>query len=656
MKEQSPSPGKRRKPGRFLWKAFRILAVLCLVCVGLSVLYAHALTLYFVRKALPKAEVRIESVELHGLTGVVAENVSIWDKTGTRQLLTIERIRIDYKLWDLARKRLEGIRIDNLSIVAGPGFSEALVSTSEGKGGGAGWSIGTLSCPYGLFYVTGFESAPTMSGKFCLEWKEARFANDDAVRQITAWDINVFTTHPERLDILDLYLASIDFRLDGLGKREVLAVDLQGGNLTIGNGLRQLANASGAREDTEKTEAGWTIRSLNIQAIEARIANLPGNAPDMRFTLTTKLQDVSLQGAASELQTREHEFEIADFNVYSPRDPSRKVVSLRSVFVRFTIAGLLNSEIAQVRIVRPTIYVSEDLFWYMDQAQQEQEQDDDNTEDKPNGWTVRNFTVYFGRLVLAAGETEQVGLPLNFETAAQNVAIGNLASLRLRATLFVPKQDIDLPDYEVRMDALSGDLRFAYPQEKGVNNLVNVLKLGQLRWKQFKGRDLWLSVTFDLGGVHGEFGGHAYRGYLSGGFDFFFQGSSPWTGWLAGTRMDCAQITDILAPQNFRMSGPLTFLVQVNGRAREIERVHGTYAMTGPGSVRITKLDALLAEIPDQWSALKQSAARIGMEVLKDFDFTKANGDFWFAGGRGRGNLHLSGDTGSRNFDIVLHP
>ena len=69
----------------------------------------------------------------------------------------------------------------------------------------------------------------------------------------------------------------------------------------------------------------------------------------------------------------------------------------------------------------------------------------------------------------------------------------------------------------------------------------------------------------------------------------------------------------------------------------------------------IRKIDDLLARIPTTWHLLKQSSTRIALETLRDFDYTKGGGDFWFVGSQGVLRLKLQGPTGSRNFETVLH-
>ena len=71
-------------------------------------------------------------------------------------------------------------------------------------------------------------------------------------------------------------------------------------------------------------------------------------------------------------------------------------------------------------------------------------------------------------------------------------------------------------------------------------------------------------MTFDENGINGAFGGTTYRGDVGGGFCFFFQADSPWIGWVFGRNVALRELTNVLTPQNFQLSGPLEFRLQMD--------------------------------------------------------------------------------------------
>jgi len=645
---------RRRWPRRLFWLSFLTGLMASLAGIAALVIYARAITLYFVHQALPQANVQIGSVAMTNWTTVRAERVAVLDSKAGVRVASLDAIDIEFRPWNLVTRRLAAIRLTNLEAVIGPGFTETFTPNRSGTQTSAAesavWTVDRLQCDYGVLQISELGlPAPGVILNFAFDWRDIRFSGTDKqLRELTIWGLNASSPGAHPGPVADLDLVSLSFSLEGLSRRVVDAISVRGGTLIIGDSLQDLV----AAEEKAPPSKPWSVGALALRDVEVRIANLPGNAPDIRLTINTDLQNIGMSDAGQALRNEVHEIVITDFDVFSPRNPTRKVIALPSTTISFTLAGLLRQQIDQIRVVRPRLYVGEDLFWYMDQTQGTNSTAD-QTEEK--AWSVSNLVVYYGTVVLAAGD-ERVGLPLNFETTAQNVDLGNLAALRLRATLNVPSQDIDLPDYHLDLVDLNGEMRFAYPRDKMVNNLVNTLRLDQLRWRQFHADDLWMAVTFDLNQVHCEFGGKTYSGYLQGGFDFFFLPGSPWTGWVSASGVDCRRLTDILAPQNFRITGPLRFLVEVNGRTRVIERVRATYEMESGGKMEISKLEELLKAIPGTWPAIKASATRVAVETVKDFSYTSAGGNAWYAGNQGQLFLKLAGPDGERNFVVDLHP
>ncbi len=124
---------------------------------------------------------------------------------------------------------------------------------------------------------------------------------------------------------------------------------------------------------------------------------------------------------------------------------------------------------------------------------------------------------------------------------------------------------------------------------------------------------------------------------------------------MSGSAINLGGITDALAPQNFQLNGPADFKLEVNGLNHEIERLTGSYTMRRPGRLKVAKLNDLLGAIPPEWTTLKQGLTRIGLETLRDFDYDRGDGSFWFANHAGNLKLALRGAGGSRTLEAVLH-
>jgi hypothetical protein len=441
--------------------------------------------------------------------------------------------------------------------------------------------------------------------------------------------------------------------IGGLADRKLSGLRVDRGWLLAGQGLQALAAPAETGSATPPTEP-FVFESIDLVDLQISTGETAAGLPEMSFKVNTALRDVALGSVATELAEKVHQVEFADIDILSPFDPLQRAVTVRTLFAKFSLAGLARREVEELIVLGPTIYAGEALFEYMARADGEDEPPPPPVE-ATEGWKVKNLEVNFGKLVIAAGGRTQVGLPLAFQTKAENVSLSSLTGLNLDLVLTIPPDDYDFPSYDLSFRKVRGDLRLNYPPDKASNNLVNVVKFDRARWRNFTAQKLWLSVTFDLEGINGLFGGETYKGYVSGGFSFFLQPDAPWTGWMSVTDVDLAELTRAAAPQHFIMTGRADGKLEVNGRGPSIERVLGNLQTKRKGILAVNKLNDLIDAIPPGWNALKQELTRVSLETLRDFDYTEAGGDFWFVDRQGLLSVKMNGPSGSRNIDVVLH-
>jgi hypothetical protein len=444
--------------------------------------------------------------------------------------------------------------------------------------------------------------------------------------------------------------------IGGLTERRLAGLRVDRGWLLAGPGLQGLAApaGNGATPVPAVAPEPFVFQSIDLVDLLISTGETAPGVPEMSFKVNTALRDVALGSVASDLAEKIHQVEFADIDILSPFDPLQRAVTVRTLFAKFSLAGLARQEVEELIVLGPTIYAGEALFEYMAQS-------DDGDQPPPEpveateGWKVKTLEVNFGKLVIAAGGRQQVGLPLAFQTKAANVSLSSLAGLNLDLVLTIPPDDYRFPAYDLEFRNVRGDLRLNYPPDEDENNLVNVVNFDRARWRNFTGRNLWVSVTFDLEGINGQFGGETYEGYVTGGFSFLLQPEAPWTGWLAATDVDLAGLTQAVAPQHVIMTGKADCKLEVNGRGPTIERVLGNVHARRRGTLAVNKLNDMIGAIPPEWNALKQELTRVGLETLRDFDYTEAGGDFWFVGRQGLLNVKMKGPSGSRNIEFVLH-
>lgn len=442
--------------------------------------------------------------------------------------------------------------------------------------------------------------------------------------------------------------------IGGLVDRKLHALRVDHGWLLAGSSLQALASPSGAAERPDGEEGAFVLQVLDLVGLQVNTGEFPGALPQMSLTANTALRDVALGASSGELAEKIHQVEFEDVQILSPLDPLKRVVTINTLFAGFSFAGLSRGEIERLAVLGPNIFVGEALFEYMQQGEAA-EKGPAPAQTASGDWVVRALDVNFGRLTIAVAGRTQIGLPLGFETRATNLSLSSLAGLNINLLLTIPADDYDFPSYDLSLRNVRGEIRLNYPPHAQPNNLVDVVRCERARWRNFNARELWISVTFDLDGIHGLFGGEAYGGYVSGGFGFFLQPDSPWTGWITGTGLDLGRLTADGAPQHFTMTGVADAALQINGSAARIERLEGSLSGRGKGRMVVNKLDDLVAAIPPEWWSLKKELTRVSLETLRDFDYQSARAGFWFVGDRGKAEVRMKGPAGSRNLDLVLH-
>jgi hypothetical protein len=401
-----------------------------------------------------------------------------------------------------------------------------------------------------------------------------------------------------------------------------------------------------------------TIGELRLTDGHLHLDDLGLGVPGIECRLETAFRELALEPGGGqggqELQT----IELSQIALRSPLDPFVTVLDLDTVFIRFTLAGIWQREIDEVAIVRPTLAIGPDLFWYIDRVQQNQAApptDLPTPADDGPPWSIRQFTAKSGQLVLALEGQSKLALPMPFESHAENLNFRRLSDLRLKLRIDMPEQDYDYPGYELALRGVSGRIEFSLPPAKKSNNVVNTLRLRSVQWKNFRGRDLFLDVTYDEQGIYGKLAGKGYTGLVNGQFNFLLTPDSDWNGWISGEHIDLQPITAALAPEKFSLSSPADFRLTVQARAKEILKVDGDFRARAGGEMRIGKLDDFIRELPGDWSGVKRGLSRISLETLRDFAYDTAHGDFHFNGLVGAVHLDLRGPRGSRQIEMNFH-
>ena len=456
------------------------------------------------------------------------------------------------------------------------------------------------------------------------------------------------------------------FRLPEVQRdRRVASVQVEGFDFRFNKVFRDLIAAAakpalpaGGKAALAKPASPFRIGELLVTDGGIHLDDLGLGLPSIGCRVNTTFRNLALAPEAGaggqELQT----IELSRIALTSPLDPFVSVMSLETIFVRFTLAGIWRREIEEVAIIRPRIDIGPDLFWYIDRVQKTEPapgEDAPSVADAGPDWLIKKFSATSGQLFLALEGHSEVALPMPFSSHAENLNFRKLADLRLKLSIEMPEQDYHYPGDELALRGVAGRVEFSLPPTQGANNVVNTLRLREVRWKQFRGSDCYVAVTYDERGIYGHLGGKGYGGVVNGQFNLLLGPGSPWNGWLSGTRIELKPITDALAPEKLALSGPANFHLSARARGPQIEQVTGDFSATRGGALRIGKIDDLIKELPGDWSGVKRGLSRISLEALRDFAYDTAHGDFRFHGREGALRLDLRGPAGSRKFAFDFH-
>jgi hypothetical protein len=564
---------------------------------------------------------------------------------GDVPLLTADAVRARFSLAGLRGQRVEDVRL------LGPAITVPETLPPFGATGGAapagGWTIGRLETHDGTLRVAPSGDLPGVVGAFTADFRELGGDAERASRPRQVRLRNLRVRFPGHATSLVIDEGSADFTVAALlERRELAQLRIDRGLLVLDRLLRERLTAGTGGGAAGARARPWSVAVLDVSELGIRLADLGPEIPDLTLLVRSRLTDVPLGPAGFTKAHTRQVVELSDITLDSPLDPFRPVVHVGTMFVEFTLADLLRRQIASIATVAPTIYLGEDLIWYMNATRA-----DAAAAPAEQPWTVRRLRADLGRIVVTFRGVDRVGLPLNFRTDATDVVLGDLATLRLAAALEVPRQDYAFPGLDLEFRGVEGELRFDYPPGTAEDNVVNTLQVSEIRWRQYRIHEGWLSATFDERGVNGKLGGAAYDGYVNGGATIPFQ-PGPMTGWASCTDLDLAPVAAAAAGSYLEMTGLVDIEGAIEMQHGRVERASAELDFTRPGWLSFPALDRLLERLPPETTSWQRDLARLAVETFRDYPYTRGDGSLRFADSRGEAHLELDGERGKRRFEV----
>lgn len=455
-----------------------------------------------------------------------------------------------------------------------------------------------------------------------------------------------------RIDFLE-----IKWTYSGLLSREVEELRVHGVQLF-------LSKLSKAEEEEQPKKPNsyslpFTFKKLILGQATLFLDNLGAGLPPLpvRVGEVTPLVFNNLKLGGSDTDPAANDLQIVildDLKFYSPYDAFSPVISFEQIRLGFSWNGIQNQQLDQLIISKPVIFVGDDLFLFVDQIKARKTLPTASTTVTPTKpWSITNFEVINGQIVLTTFSRPGITLPFLFSSKPQSVVLDDFSKMQFATQFVIEKTNLNYPDYGIKVQGMEGTLAFSLPlTEQNVTNIVPTLKAQSIEWKGLKMEEAWVGLTFDRRGLFGEFGGKTFSGYTKGNATVYLKEGYPWIGSAVVTKVEVEPITRLLSPENFLLNGPVSLSFKVEGQAKEVLKLTGSAQLDGPGVMRIPAINEVLAKLPKEWTLTKKDLAEIALSAFQRYDYNSGFCEVSFAPPQSLFQLRLDGKQGLRNIEL----
>ena len=441
----------------------------------------------------------------------------------------------------------------------------------------------------------------------------------------------------------------------GLWRHHIAKVQIVGGQLFT----KPLYDALDQADARHSSGIDWVIGRLEISRGTLMLNNLVADtAIPVRLGVR---QPIVLNGLrlgkpdASPEMTQERTAEIVNVAIVSPMDPLSPVFFFPLTRVRFTYAEIWHHRIREIDLVRPTMFLGEDLFWLTKQFKSENRPT--VTQGPTAPWEVGHFEVQYGQLAVNAFGQPVVHFPFFFGTKVDNIRVDQLDQISAKATIPIQNLTQDYPDYKVRIVNLSGNLYFSWPPtDATANNVVNTINIDEVSWNNIPAKAVSTTLTFDPNGVYGKLFGKCEGGDVSGNFEFYYTKGFTWNANLFAEKINCQPIAQKLVGKYVDLTGELDGRIAVQGKATEILDCNGSLELPNSGMLEIKSMDELLDRLPADTIKLKRDALKIAISAFQTYPYDHGLLTIDYKPTGGLSALKLDGPRGQRDFEVYLHP
>jgi hypothetical protein len=441
----------------------------------------------------------------------------------------------------------------------------------------------------------------------------------------------------------------------GLWRHHVAKVEIIGGQLYTKPLYAMLERTKSSNHDG----LDWVIGRLEMSRCTVWMNNF---VEDVSIPVTLGARHtIVLTGLrlgkpdSSPEMSQERTAEIVNVGIPSPFDPLARVFYFPLIKVRYTYTEIWHHYVREIDVMRPTLYLGEDLFWLTNEFKKEHASKPEQGPSAP--WQVGHFEVQYGRLAVNAFGQQVAVLPFFYNTSVDNIRLDQLNQISAKSKVTIQNLTQDYPDYKVRLVNLHGNLYFSWPPSNAnANNVVNTIYIDELSWNNIPVKNVYTSVTFDSGGVSGRLYGTCEGGQLNGNFEFYYSKNFTWNTDLFCDKVNCQPIAEKLAGKYINLTGELDGRLAVQGKAIEILNCSGLLSLPNPGKLDIKSMDDLINRLPANMIKLKKDALKLAISAFQTYPYDSGKLKIAYNPNGGDCMLSLDGPLGKRQFEVYLHP
>lgn len=506
------------------------------------------------------------------------------------------------------------------------------------------------------FWPLGVVYTLRVNPKGCVDEALAQFPFPASAAQV-GW-LNATTLQLRYVKFGDFFYAdsiTLSAQIKDLWRHHLDSVEVEGGDLFMANLNRYLASSQGRGSGS----LDWTIRKLilrrNILTLDLGpgLPPIPVNVGERRPVILNHLRLGPPDGSAS--MTEEREVELENIYFSSPFDPLAPVLSLPLVRLKFTYQEIWHHQLREIDLVRPNLFLGQDLFWFTDQFKKQRAQASAAGPQSP--WLVHHFGVEYGRLSVNTFGQPRLNFPFFFDTQVDDIRLDQLDKLSAKSTIAIRDFTKDYPEYKIEVVDLRGWLEFSVPPTNAnANNVVPTVFIKEIAWNKIPVTDAWVTATFDPSGIYARLGGVCEKGLMEGNLEIYYTKGFAWNANFFAHQIDCAPIASKLAGKYGTLTGVINGKISVQGKATEIERVNGALTLGTPGALTIQSVDRLVNDLPASMTAVKRDAIKLALQAFTYYPYSDGQFIVDYRPGDGGATLKLNGPVGKRDFAIYWHP